>query len=250
MDNTFPTAKHLLWNNHESHITMAFRDLLLQKSLTDVSIVCGDKKLLAHKILLSAASPFFHRVFEDNPCKHPIIILNDYPSWVIELILAFIYCGEVHIPQEAIYFFVEVAKDLEIKGLNFLNEIKSPQISPSQQPRRKQTKPNRLPEQENLFDGVSVAPLDFSIKSNGSSATTDIDELHMNEPCMKKQKQNNGDLVSGSVHEMYTVEKSVEEVVTPVVIKKPKVTVKENKQRGKSTDKDLLNLPYPTLKRK
>lgn len=228
---TFLNAQHLVWIDHDKHITMAFREFLQRKSLTDVSIVCGGKTIPTHKLLLSAASPFFHRIIEENPCKHPIIILDDYPCWVIEMILAFIYCGEIHIPQEAIYTFIAVAKELEIKGLNFVSEDKSPQISPSQLPRRKQPKPLRVSDQEN---GVPVAPLDFSVKSNSTSASAD--ELHMSEPCTKRQKNDN----------TYVVEESMEE--TPAPVKKTKL--KENKIVHKMNDKDLLSLPYPTLKRK
>lgn len=247
MDQTFPIAKHLVWNDHDRHITTAFCELVQKKSLTDVSIVCADKTILAHKLLLSVASPFFHRIIEENPCKHPIIILHDYPSWVIEMILGFVYCGELHIPHEAVFAFIETAKDLEIKGLNFISEIKSPShVSPSQQPRRKQPKPNRLLEQENAFV-APMAPLDFSLKSNVTSTSNvmmcDERRVIVNESCMEKQNQDNGDeLVGQVVHETVTVEteKSVEAVLTP-----PKKKVRRSK--AKSLDKDLLSLPYPTM---
>lgn len=261
MDNTFPITKTLVWNNHDRHLTLAFCELLQQKSLTDVSIVCADKTILAHKLLLSAASPFFRHIIEQNPCKHPIIILHDYSSWVIEMILGFVYCGEIYIPHEAIFAFVEAAKDLEITGLEFINEITSPQISPSQQqPRRKQPKPNRLLEQETTF-AAPLVPLDFSLKASVTSTSNAMmnDDSHINGPSMKKQKKSY-ETVGQVVHETFTVKKIVEAVLTPEVPikagaipkKKTKGAVKEYKQRdkGKSVDQDLLSLPYPTLERK
>ncbi|XP_063708118.1 protein jim lovell-like [Culicoides brevitarsis] len=224
--------RHIIWNNHDSHMTSSVRELLQNKSLMDISIVCGDKSFHAHKLILSAASPFFHRLIEENPCKHPILILNDYPSWIIEQIITFIYCGEIRIPQEAIFAFCDIARELQIKGLNFVSEVKSPLISPvsnvssSSQPRRKQPKPHRLSEHENVG---TAAPLDFSIKSEKSECvSTSNVSTTIEEPCVK---QDNG------AKEM-------------CVERRNSVcdTEKETKlSKTMMSDKELLSLPYPSL---
>ena len=42
-----------------SDLIMDFSALLNQRSLSDITLVCGDKKLDAHKAVLAARSPIF-----------------------------------------------------------------------------------------------------------------------------------------------------------------------------------------------
>ena len=45
-------------------------------TFTDVTIVCEDSTLRAHRVLLSAASPFLHRILADHPGQHPTLVLK------------------------------------------------------------------------------------------------------------------------------------------------------------------------------
>jgi hypothetical protein len=62
---------------------------------------------------------------EENPAKHPIIILKDVPFQHLTAILEFMYAGEVnvaqgcHITQQSDFFFVSTA-DIE----NFFKPIR------------------------------------------------------------------------------------------------------------------------------
>ena len=49
----------------------------------------------AHKMILCACSPYFKNLLEQNPAKHPIIILKDVPFAHLTAILEFMYAGEV-----------------------------------------------------------------------------------------------------------------------------------------------------------
>ena len=53
----------------------------------------------AHKMILSACSPYFKALLEENPAKHPIIILKDVPFQHLTAILEFMYAGEVNVAQ-------------------------------------------------------------------------------------------------------------------------------------------------------
>ena len=44
-------------------------------------------KTLHHKMILCACSPYFKNLLEQNPAKHPIIILNDVPFFHLTNIL-------------------------------------------------------------------------------------------------------------------------------------------------------------------
>lgn len=43
----------LRWNNHQAHILQAFEALLHAEVLVDVTLVCAETSLRAHKVVLS-----------------------------------------------------------------------------------------------------------------------------------------------------------------------------------------------------
>jgi len=96
----------------------------------DVTLACCDGKYLkSHKLILSACSPYFHKLLQDNPCHHPIIILKDVRGEEMENILSFMYNGEVQIGQEDLNDFLKTAQTLQIKGLTEVNQQYSQQKS-------------------------------------------------------------------------------------------------------------------------
>ena len=62
----------LRWNNYQSHLVTAFESLLEEKDFVDVTLGVEGRKLPAHKMLLSACSPYFrdllkvNHIFSDN----------------------------------------------------------------------------------------------------------------------------------------------------------------------------------------
>lgn len=56
-------------------------------------------------------------MFQENPSKHPIIILKDVPFQHLSAILEFIYSGEVNVPQDQLNVFLKTAERLKVKGL-------------------------------------------------------------------------------------------------------------------------------------
>lgn len=107
----------LRWNNHQNHILRAFDALLQTKTLVDVTLVCAETSIRAHKVVLSACSPFFQNVFAENPCKHPVIVLKDFAGWVVQAIVDFMYRGEISVPQERLQILIQAGESLQIRGL-------------------------------------------------------------------------------------------------------------------------------------
>ena len=54
----------LRWNNYQSQMVKAFDDLLDQDDFVDVTLGVEGKKLSAHKMLLSACSPYFRELLK------------------------------------------------------------------------------------------------------------------------------------------------------------------------------------------
>jgi len=107
----------LRWNDFETNISSAFRELRDDKDFFDVTLVCDDEQIQAHKVILSACSPFFCNILRRNPHQHPLLYLRGIKFTDLQSVLNFMYHGEVNIAQEELNSFLAVAEDLRVKGL-------------------------------------------------------------------------------------------------------------------------------------
>jgi len=107
----------LRWNDFQTNMVASFKHLRDEKSFTDVTIACDGQSTKAHKMILSACSPYFKALLEENPAKHPIIILKDVPFQHLTAILEFMYAGEVNVAQDQLPQFLKTAERLKVKGL-------------------------------------------------------------------------------------------------------------------------------------
>ncbi|XP_015126872.1 protein tramtrack, alpha isoform isoform X1 [Diachasma alloeum] len=114
----------LRWNNHQSNLLSVFDQLLHDEAFVDVTLAVEGQLLKAHKMVLSACSPYFQALFVGHPDKHPIVILKDVPYVDMRSLLDFMYRGEVSVDQERLTAFLRVAESLRIKGLTEVNEDK------------------------------------------------------------------------------------------------------------------------------
>jgi len=115
----------LRWNNHQSHVLNAFEALLQNESLVDCTLVCEDTSIRAHKVVLSACSPYFQKIFVDNPCKHPIIVLKDIRGWEVQCIVDFMYKGETSVPEAQLTSLIKAAESLKVRGLTSSDQVSS-----------------------------------------------------------------------------------------------------------------------------
>jgi len=107
----------LRWNDFESNISSAFRELRDDKDFFDVTLACDDEQIQAHKVILSACSQFFRNVLRRNPHQHPLLYLKGVKFTDLQSVLNFMYHGEVNVAQEELNSFLAVAEDLRVKGL-------------------------------------------------------------------------------------------------------------------------------------
>jgi len=107
----------LRWNDFETNINEAFRELRDGKDFFDVTLVCDDEHIQAHKVVLGACSPFFRTMLRRNTHQHPMIYLRGVQFSDLQSVLNFMYQGEVNIAQEELNSFLAVAEDLRVKGL-------------------------------------------------------------------------------------------------------------------------------------
>jgi len=135
----------LRWNDFEQNISSSFRELRDNKDFFDVTLACDNNQLQAHKVILSACSPFFRSILKKNPHQHPLLYLKGVKYEEILLVLNFMYHGEVNVAQDELNSFLAVAEDLQVKGLtqNKSQETRKNDHLPSPRPiKQPRPKPN------------------------------------------------------------------------------------------------------------
>ncbi|KAL4707303.1 hypothetical protein ACJJTC_019841 [Scirpophaga incertulas] len=107
----------LSWNNFHGNLSKGFAGLLGNGEFVDVTIAVEGHLLQAHKVILSICSPYFKKMFQLNPCQHPIVVLKDVSHKAMKDLLQFMYHGEVSVKREDLTSFIGTAEVLQIKGL-------------------------------------------------------------------------------------------------------------------------------------
>merc|ERR1712098_435935 len=85
--------------------------------LSDITLVCDDGELLAHKVVLFTGSDFFKSFLQRVKHPNPHIYLRGMKLQHLQLVLNFMYSGEAQIIQSDLGDVLEVAKDLKVTGL-------------------------------------------------------------------------------------------------------------------------------------
>ena len=84
----------LRWNDFETSISRAFKELREEKDFFDVTLVCDDSQIEAHKVILSAFYPFFRTILIRNPHQHPpLLYLKGVKYSELLSVLNFMYMG-------------------------------------------------------------------------------------------------------------------------------------------------------------
>merc|ERR1712126_12920 len=173
-------------DTYTDQFKQTFNNFSVNKILTDVTLVCDDKvKIEAHRIILCAGSSMFKEMFLDNPHSHPILFLKGVKQQHLRHILEYLYQGKTKIPQKDVNHFLDLAKDLEVLGLENEGETEDVQEALEHQE-------NSLPTsisnkcQDCSFQGLTLDSLDkhieFVHKEDSQSKikiNTDLETLKM-----------------------------------------------------------------------
>merc|ERR1712086_97602 len=100
-----------------SNYVGAFQELRNAGELFDVTLACENETIEAHKVVLSACSPFFRQVFQKTKPNHPFVYLRGVLNKDLQALLQYIYTGETQVPAEDVSRFIATAQEMKIKGL-------------------------------------------------------------------------------------------------------------------------------------
>ena len=108
----------LKWGEFQPFISNSIKSLRDLGDFTDVTLVCEDGQQEAHRIILSACSPFFQRVLKLQSGQQQLVMfMRGVEIGQLTSLLDFIYTGEVELPRDDVDQFILLAGELKIKGL-------------------------------------------------------------------------------------------------------------------------------------
>ena len=108
------------WNDFNSSIPTSYPSLREERDFIDITLISDDElKFDAHKVVLSASSTFFRNLLRGTSKNvNTLLFLNGVKSSDLQLVLDFVYNGEVKLLQESIPSFLEATSKLRITGLS------------------------------------------------------------------------------------------------------------------------------------
>ncbi|XP_034239005.1 protein tramtrack, beta isoform-like [Thrips palmi] len=99
------------------------RQLLSSESFVDVTLCCLGGSLRAHRVLLSACSPYLQKLLLEHPSsEHTTIILADVHREDMRALLQFMYTGGVAVSRDRLGSFLLTAEALQVKVLKDVSD--------------------------------------------------------------------------------------------------------------------------------
>ena len=120
----------LKWNDFQNLVQVSFGELRNDTNFTDVTLACEDQSIKAHKVVLSACSPFFKKLLKTHSHPQPLIYMKGMKSSSLTAIMDFLYLGEANVFQEELDSFLALAEELQLKGLEGNSEPDIPEYPP------------------------------------------------------------------------------------------------------------------------
>ena len=121
----------LQWSEYKTNIERCFMDVRQAGDFSDVTLLCEDDQITAHKLVLSAGSDFFRETLRKVSHPHPLIYMRGVNKKEIGAVLDFLYNGQATVELEDLSRFFDITKELRIKGIlersaiEAINEIKT-----------------------------------------------------------------------------------------------------------------------------
>ena len=188
----------LKWNDFQENTYLSFGSLREDQDFVDVTLACEDgQQVQGHKVILSAASPFFYNLIKNNKHSHPLIYMRGIKSTELVALMDFMYHGEASIYQENLNAFMVIAEELKLKGLTGGDEtikddvkvkskahkISSENLTPLTKTvlNRQHNAPNQTLKVYHDPDMIEVKPLE----------DVDLDELHQQVKSMMRTSDTN-----------------------------------------------------------
>lgn len=114
----------LRWNNHRANLVEILESLFQAKSHVDCTLHVDDTKFQVHRLVLAANSSYFQQILKDVPTDQCHILFPGVQGFEMQALLDYMYTGEVNVTSSQIPRIIQIAEQLEVKGLFDMNDLK------------------------------------------------------------------------------------------------------------------------------
>lgn len=109
----------LRWSEYSGQVSSLLSELQRDEELVDVTLCCAGRSVRAHRLMLSAASPYFRHLMRATSVHQSVMVfLKDVQFDDLLSVLEFVYTGQVSITHGRMARFVQTAEMLQIRGLS------------------------------------------------------------------------------------------------------------------------------------
>lgn len=134
----------LRWNNHKSNLVEILDALIKRECYVDCTIVVDEQiQFKAHRVVLAANSPYFQAILQDVPMDHCSILFPGVKEFEMRALLEYMYTGEVNVTEGQISRIMQIARQLEVKGLTDMDDLKG-KIDTCKPPQQQQQQPHSM----------------------------------------------------------------------------------------------------------
>lgn len=162
---------NLAWSEFSTNISETFKNVRKNEEMCDVTLICDNGEISAHKLILFSGSTFFQTILTKYKHDHPLIVIKGVKINHLQQIVDFMYDGEISVAQEDLQELLEAAEDLKVKGLS-LKQSKS-------------TDKYRVPETKIELPSAPIA-IKYDPNDGGNATESDDHDNNSNEEMIIK----------------------------------------------------------------
>ncbi|XP_059088917.1 modifier of mdg4-like [Tigriopus californicus] len=125
----------VIWPDFHCSVVSAISDLRTQDSFFDVTVFAQERGFPAHKLILSACSGLFKKIFQTVSNKTiQVVKFKDIQPLYLQRALDFMYQGQIELTESQLPTFLAVAKKLQLKGLSRFHQTTGRSPQPPKRP--------------------------------------------------------------------------------------------------------------------
>ncbi|CAF1189240.1 unnamed protein product [Didymodactylos carnosus] len=106
-------------SNHSNKTLNKISEYFQQKFLCDILLICGNKRIEAHRIVISSMSDYFYAMFSSNmlETKQKEVIINDIDPDALEKLINYAYDGKIDFKFDSVTSILSAASMLNISEI-------------------------------------------------------------------------------------------------------------------------------------
>lgn len=158
-----------------------FTKMFEKQEMVDVILSCEEGEIQAHKLILSANSSYFKSLFarlsRNHSSNFPVVVIKDISFADLQVLVEFMYKGEIKIPRERLAILLKNAKSLRVNGLSNLDADEASKSAATSSKGRRKRKKRRTVTTSQAPQGFQDMCHDLTDQSEMTETEDDITEV-------------------------------------------------------------------------